>query len=243
VRAEAVTFDFWNTLAYEAIGQLAELRLAALERLGLPVDRAGLERRLADLWQMHHESWKAGRHLAPDAAADLLAESLGDGLPEAGREAVREAFLTAGEGAELELTPGVAESLRALHADGIRLGIVCDVGLTGSSFLRAFLEREGLLELFDGWAFSDEVGHYKPSPVIFHHALARLSAPPERAVHVGDLKRTDMAGAKGVGMTAVRYRGVADDAAADGPEGDHVLDHHADFGALLQRIERTMRTA
>ena len=42
-------------------------------------------------------------------------------------------------------------------------------------------------------------------------ALERLEvADPSRAAHVGDNRRTDVSGALGLGMTAVRYTGIAD---------------------------------
>ena len=61
---------------------------------------------------------------------------------------------------------------------------------------------------------------------------------PERAAHVGDLRRTDIAGARAMGMTAVRYRGANDDAEIedqDGTvvEGHHVIDDHAHLLAVL----------
>ena len=63
--------------------------------------------------------------------------------------------------------------------------------------------------------------------MIFEHALEGLGGPePERVAHVGDLRRTDVAGALGMGMTAVRYTGVFDDDSADLPEGHHVLSDH-----------------
>src|SRR5207244_6923270 len=102
--------------------------------------------------------------------------------------------------------------LGTLTDAGLRLGIICDVGMTASSLLRDHLIRHGLLPLFDHWSFSDEVGSYKPSPVIFRHALDGLGGPvPERVAHVGDIRRTDVAGAKAVGLGAVCFTGVGDD--------------------------------
>ena len=45
-------------------------------------------------------------------------------------------------------------------------------------------------------------------------------------MHIGDIRRTDIAGARGVGMTAIRYRGVSDDPSTedDDLEGHHVID-------------------
>ena len=116
----------------------------------------------------------------------------------------------------------------------MRLGIICDVGMTPSTALIANLEREGILELFDHWSFSDEVGHYKPAPEIFEHALAGLGGiEPSASAHVGDLRRTDVAGARAMGMTAVRYTGVFDDDSQPEPEGHHVVDHHAALTEVL----------
>lgn len=137
---------------------------------------------------------------------------------------------------DLRLTDGVDETLRELKDRGMRMGIICDVGMTPSIALRGFLERSGLLELFDHWSFSDEVGFYKPAREIFEHALAGLRAEVAETAHVGDLKRTDVAGALAMGMTAIRYRGMFDDADSDGPEAHHVLDHHLKLPGLLQQI-------
>jgi putative hydrolase of the HAD superfamily len=135
--------------------------------------------------------------------------------------------VVAGNAAELHLCDGVVDCLAALKDAGLRLGIICDVGFTPSHILRAHLEGRGILGQFDHLSFSDEVGAYKPSPVIFQHALEGLGGPaPAEVAHVGDLRRTDVAGAKGMGMTSVRYTGMFDDDTADQPEADHVIDDH-----------------
>jgi putative hydrolase of the HAD superfamily len=161
------------------------------------------------------------------------------GAEGAAREMVAEAFLTAGRGASLELSPDIRSCLAALDEREIRLGIVCDVGFTGGELLRDFLDQEGLLKHFSGWAFSDEVGHYKPSPQIFEAALDALSAQPAEAMHVGDLRRTDVAGARRVGMRTVRYRALNDDSEADGGEdAEFVVDSHRELPDLIARMAR-----
>jgi putative hydrolase of the HAD superfamily len=138
------------------------------------------------------------------------------------------------EGRDLELTTGVAEVLRTLKSAGLRLGTICDVGMTPSTALRQVLQRNGVLDVFDHWSFSDEVGAYKPSAAIFEHALAGLGGvAPEQAAHIGDLRRTDVAGALAMGMTALRYTGVFDDTSTDHPEAHHVVADHAELPALL----------
>jgi putative hydrolase of the HAD superfamily len=161
----------------------------------------------------------------------MLVRSLG--LEGTAGERAAEAFLTVARNAPVELSVDIRSSLEELQARGIRMGIVCDVGFSGGEVLRELLDREGLLGHFSGWAFSDEVGHYKPSPQIFEAALGALRARPGEAVHVGDLRRTDIAGARAVGMGTVRYRGLHDDGEDSGAEADFVIDSHRELPGLL----------
>ena len=115
---------------------------------------------------------------------------------------------------------------------GIKLGIVCDVGITPSATLRGYLEHFDVLKYFDHWSFSDDVGVYKPDPRIFTHALEGLGVEPVEAAHVGDLRRTDVAGALGMGITSVRYRHWRDDV-TEAPEAEVLLDDHTNLPGIL----------
>ena len=146
------------------------------------------------------------------------------------RPRILEAFAGQGESAELRLLDGVADALAALSERGIRLGIICDVGFTPSPALLGHLERHGLLGYFDHWSFSDEVGVYKPDPRIFEHALDGLGGPdPGDCVHVGDRRRTDVAGAQALGMRAVRITAAFEDDSDHEPPGDVVIASYDDL--------------
>ena len=59
-----------------------------------------------------------------------------------------------------------------------------------------------------GWKFeavlsSERVGAYKPHPLPFTQITQMLGIMPEEAMYVGDTQLDDVAGAKGVGMSAV----------------------------------------
>ena len=233
---EAITFDFWNTIARVPTGAMTEARrravLAACEGHGVEVEAELLAASLEEVGQSWERSWAEGVHLHPREGAELLVRALG--VEDAAGQMVAEAFLDAGRGVDLELAPGIGAVLEALNERGIRIGIVCDVGFSGGALLRDLLAKEGLLEHFSGWAFSDEVGHYKPSPQIFEAALVSLGARPGEAMHVGDLRRTDIAGAAALGMRTARYRGMHDDADGEGgPEADFVLDSHRELLEVL----------
>ena len=235
----AVTFDFWNTLAAEpARGTMAAARqaavVAACESHGLELDEAAVAASLTEVIRVREASWAEGIHLSPAEGAARLVKALGvDG--ETGEE-IATAFLEAGRGAELDLAPEIEGTLARLREDGLALGIVCDAGYTGGALLRDFLDRVGLLTYFSGWGFSDEVGVYKPAPEIFEAALGMLGAAPAEAVHVGDLRRTDIAGARDLGMRSVRYLGLADDT-SPGPEADFTIADHRELPPLVAGLD------
>ena len=238
VRIDAVTFDFWNTLMYEEAGHLKGRRLAAwigiLEDAGFAIERQRLDAAFDVSWNAYVAAWTANRQYHAAEAAEKALEELGFEPPPGVREELLAAFREAGNEADLTPAPNIAGCLAELTGAGVRVGIVCDVGMTPGSVLRSHLERVGLLGHFSHWSFSDEVGIYKPAAGIFRHALAGLGGvAPGRAAHVGDLRRTDIAGAQGIGMTAVRYTGVFDDDSAATPEGDHVVADHAALPAIL----------
>jgi FMN phosphatase YigB (HAD superfamily) len=235
VPLRAITFDFWNTIAQVPEGAMTAARRQAVadacEEAGLEVEAALLDASLDEVRLRWETSWGEGVHLHPQEGAEMLVRALG--AEDAAGERVAAAFLGAIDEVELELAPEIGAVLPELGERGIRIGIVCDVGFSGGAALRGLLDREGLLGHFDGWAFSDETGHYKPAPQAFEAALASLEARPQEAMHVGDLRRTDIAGAAALGMRTVRYRGMHDDAEA-GPEADFVIDSHAELVALTE---------
>lgn len=195
----------------------------------LPVLTAGYD----TAWQAWNEAWRANRQFTGAEAAHSICDAVEQAFaasPAIGalRSRICAAFAEQGQGAELQLVDGVADALAALSERSIRLGIICDVGFTASPALLAHLERRGLVKYFDHWSFSDEVGVYKPDPRIFSHALDGLGRPdPARCVHVGDRKRTDVAGARAAGMRAVRITTAFEDP-DDGPD-DIVISSYRDL--------------
>jgi putative hydrolase of the HAD superfamily len=233
---EAVTFDYWNTLFSEERGHLRGRRLEAwagiLEGAGFALERGYLDAVFDSSWERFNQAWLDNRQYLVSQAANDVVDALGLVIPEDVRTELVDAFTSAGQGATLHLTPNIGACLRALDAAGVRIGIICDVGMTPSVQLREHLRDRGLLELFDHWSFSDEVGVYKPAAEIFAHALDGLGVRAERAAHVGDLRRTDVAGARAAGMTSVRYTGIFDDD-SDTEDADHLVADHADLPGVL----------
>jgi FMN phosphatase YigB (HAD superfamily) len=241
---EAVTFDFWETLVSEGLGRpeqdglMRQRQIDGWARIlleaGTPVERERIATAFERSWEVFHERWHANEPYGAAEATPQICEALEVGREAEVRSALEAVFDDVGRDATLQLAPGIEGCLRALKETGIRLGIVCDVGMTPSPILRERLDRFGILGSFDHWSFSDETGCFKPFAPAFEHALHGLGdVEPARAAHVGDGRRTDVAGAQALGMIAIRYRHFHDAPEDSGPEGDHVVDDHAQVPAVL----------
>jgi FMN phosphatase YigB (HAD superfamily) len=254
----AITFDFWDTLVH-APREVAN-REVKTKHLGDVLAEAGLhattpmiEAAIDEVRRAFDRSWSGNRQFHAEDAVDVLLKCLADDAADVG-PAHRAALVRIVRGDDRlvpSLTPNIADTLRRLKERDVRLGIICDVGFAPSPVLRGHLRHHGVLDLFDHWSFSDEVGAYKPHAAIFRHALTGLGIDdPGQVAHVGDLRRTDVAGARACGMVSVRYTGSNDDDGipvdgdrarpgaseldhADHIEADHVLADHAELPTLL----------
>ena len=98
--------------------------------------------------------------------------------------------------------PDVVPTLRWLRERGYKLGLVSNTFIAGMALDR-HLEMEGLLEFFPVRLYSSEVPYQKPQRQIFHMALQAVGASAENTLFVGDSVKTDMFGARRVGLRTV----------------------------------------
>ena len=226
-----VTYDCWGTLLKDRDWEGAMDKRAGALRRFLDLDEAESRDLLEEAWGKHDEAWKQVETFGPGRMAAYCLEARGvsddDSITALTKE-FEEASLEAG----VEAVEGASETLAALRGHNIRLGLVCDTGMTPGRVVRQLLADNGLLQFLQVLCFSDEVGVPKPGNEIFAKALAELGARPPEAIHVGDLKRTDIAGARDIGMRAARFRGVHDDL-VDAPDASIVLDRHGDLLEVL----------
>lgn len=233
---QAVTFDYWNTLLPET-EESFEARVLfwgeILESDGHAYSHEALRGAFRHSWTEFEKRWKANVQTdAAEASADALSH-LGLEPAPALRDRLVEAYWKAADFVPRELLPNVEETVDRLRGLGLQVGIICDVGTTPSTQLRKWLDELGILFMFHHFSFSDEVGVYKPDGRIFEHALEGLGVTdPTKAAHVGDIRRTDIAGARAIGMTGVRYMGHRDDP-EDGDEADHVITDHLELLSVL----------
>jgi putative hydrolase of the HAD superfamily len=234
---KAVTFDCWNTLIAEEDWETAHaLRVAAMRDAaregGIDVPLEVSAKAFDQAWDRHMALWGEGAASGAAEVAEWGLALLGAAAEGPVMEHLVKRFEEASHSSRLVALEGAEETLRRLDESGVRQALICDSGLTPGRVVRKHLERLGLLRFLSVQVFSDEVGVPKPSPRIFHVALDALGSDPAQSLHVGDLRRTDVAGARGVGMATVRLRSRNDDSTSL-PDADRVADSHAHLRELL----------
>jgi putative hydrolase of the HAD superfamily len=257
-----VTFDCWSTLIHEAPrpdGRSA--RIVSLAQW-VGVDEERTHAAFTAAWKLHAQAW---HRRVVFAGPEILQHTLQLlGVPLSASERARLLTRLEDEVLEREVVAitGARELLGELRAAGIRTALICDTGFTPGRIVRQLLARAGLLRWLEVTIFSEEIGVPKPHERAFHSALSALGSRAAGALHVGDLRRSDVAGARAVGMATVRFRGHNDDCdtsaqasagvidcAAAGcdpvcahPEADCVVDSYAALSELLRPGLATTRT-
>jgi 2-haloacid dehalogenase len=156
--------------------------------------------KLAQLWrakQLQYSLLRSlmGRHrnfwqLTEDGLV-YTCKSLGLELTPDRLRRLMDAYLT------LDTFPDVRPGLEALKRQGVRLAILSN---GEPSMLRAAAQSAGILSLLDEIISAEEVGTFKPSPLVYDLASARMSVP---ASDIGFVSANswDIAGAGSAGLT------------------------------------------
>jgi len=244
----AVTFDLWDTVLVDdsdepkrrqkgLLPKPQARRRLVLEFLGRhapinqeEVDAAydAVDRAFNHDWHENNHTWTVARRLER-----MLTEMKRELPPDELAELVR-----LHEEMEMEvrpdLAPGIRDALLALRGR-YRLGVISDTIFSPGRTLRRILEAEDLLDLFDAFAFSDEVGASKPDRRMFDAAADQLGIGPEDTVHVGDREKNDVAGPQAVGARAILVTVVKD--RRSGPsKADAVCENYSGLPRLVDSL-------
>ncbi len=253
----AITFDFWDTLAADdsdepkraALGlpSKADARLQmftdfVVERYPA-VSREQAEEAYRRSNKRFSENWHEG-HYTPAVPVRMYYAYENLGLsPPPGEYArmVREVdeLVRAIEAMEIRIppdfAPGVNNTLQLLSEE-YRLGVISDTIHTNGRGLRHLLQQKGLLQYFDYFVFSDEVGASKPSTAVFYQAALGLELPPNLIAHVGDRESNDIDGPLSIGMRTVLFTGIVD-RGSDHTRADVVCNDLRDLPPIVRRLQ------
>jgi putative hydrolase of the HAD superfamily len=233
----AVTFDFWSTLFADTRGREREALRAtvlgdALRAAGVEASGPALAESLRASWDHFDRVWLR-EHRTPGCAelVDAILGSLRVQLPPQLAGALVDRFERLILEIPPEPMPGAVYTMPRL-AEGYRLAIICDTGYSPGAVLRELLDHHDLLGYFEYTYFSNEHGMSKPDTRVFLHVLEELGVRPSEAAHVGDIQRTDVAGAQAAGMTAVHFVG-ANNADVRHSTGDVIVSHFEELPQAL----------
>ena len=239
----ALTIDFWNTMVVARtngrrrqsqrldylLGVVQARRPKATEETVREAYRAAARR-----WDT---AWK--QQNAMPTASELV-RSIWEVLDLDVEEAQhREAVRVIEEGV-LFGPPDFAEGLEdalAWAASRYRLGIISDTMFSPGRVIRRLLDRRSVLHYFDAFIFSDETGFSKPDVRAFEQAGTALGVAVSDMAHIGDLRRTDVAGAQTAGLKAILFTGVHEDTDA-APAPDATLTHWRTLPDVLAQLTR-----
>ncbi len=247
-KLKAITFDLWDTIVHddsdEPKRQAQGLRSKKAERRHLLWEALNRQSPIAEaavslaydvgdaafnrVWHDQHVTWTIGERL------EVILKGLGRTLP--GPEFAR--VVREHEDMEVtirpDLVPGIAEALQALHGR-YKTCVVSDAIVSPGRCLKKLLESYDLARHFDGFVFSDAVGHSKPHRAMFEDAARQMGVALNEIVHIGDRDHNDVKGPQQLGMKAILFTATRP-VDKDMTSADAVCDRHADLPAIVDRL-------
>jgi len=230
---QAITFDFWSTLYHYRQSPRAKHRQIILDAFVANGRYDINEKRLSAAMKQATDRWDhvwrtEQRTLDANEILTLILDIVGVTLPEEMFNRTVNGLQRVALAETAVPVDGAAQALVWLSKH-YRLGIISDTGWATGQVLRELLQRDGLLSHFTHLTFSDEFGRSKPHASLFSATLRGLDTAPDEAIHVGDLRHTDILGAQEAGMGTVRYAGINDDRDVGSPEADAVIKSYSDI--------------
>jgi putative hydrolase of the HAD superfamily len=204
---KAITFDLWTTIIepIDYRGSRIEYLRRFLKDKGYSFEKEELWsaysyslERFSSVWQNDH------RHMPSAQRLGYMLQKLGVNLSGVDIARVVAYFEEAVLHALPPLVMGAESVLNSLHGS-YELGLICDSGMSPGRVMRRVLARLEILQYLGATVFSDELGCTKPDLRMFECTLGRLGVDASHAMHVGDLLRTDVAGAKAAGMQTIWF--------------------------------------
>jgi putative hydrolase of the HAD superfamily len=246
---KAITFDLWDTLFIDDSDEPKRaargLRPKSEERPNsiyeslkkhhdLLYETVFLAHRVTTaafnkVWHDQHVTWSVRDRLA------VLLTGVGVNLPEAELAHLVQSL------EEMEIVirpdpiPGGKEALAELSKH-YQLAIISDAIYSPGRALRELLRGADLLDFFQVFIFSDEMGFSKPDPRVFTTAAEKLGISLSEIVHIGDRDHNDVKGPHRLGARAVLFT-AARDRDKDITTADAICERFADLPGIIRRLD------
>jgi len=214
-RFKAVTFDLWQTLIFESEGASSMRSANRCQNVTKTLNKFGLEVSLKKVTSAVEETidallkiWDENKDITHrDQLQSVVKYALSSEvkLKEEWIPELSSAYISSLFDIPPYLNPDAKKTFQRLQKRDMRIGLICNTGITPGFALRRFLSHIGIAEYFESMIFSDEIGIRKPDPRIFRLAAKKLKIKPHEAIHIGDNLKTDVWGAMNAGFRAIHF--------------------------------------
>lgn len=240
-----VTIDLWNTLVDSSNGDARrDARRQSVqshaERMGHTLSEETLLKCYNDAWEYFNTTWRTEhRTPATRSVVEHLWKQVGITPDEIALDQITKDFCEGVLAHPPAVLPGVKEALQDLSQD-YYIALISDTAFSPGPILRQMMELQGIVQFFNDFSFSDETGVSKPHPLAFETALRNAGGEPHESVHIGDIERTDVVGAKNFGMKAIRFLGDNDPHVGNDHDQPTIADAEATSWPEVVQIIRAM---
>jgi len=140
---------------------------------------------------------------------------------------------------KVSIEPDLAETLERLRRAGLKLGLLSNTFVNGSS-LEKHLAMEGLLEFFSVRLYSYQFGFRKPDKRIFLEAARQVGAEPANILFVGDKIDKDIRGALRAGMQPI-LKAAYTNAGKRCPDAVVRIERISELPGIVEKINNVSR--
>lgn len=237
---KAITFDYWQTLYADTLENWKKRQAIRVENCheylteqGYTCNDSDIAVALDDAYKVSMNNWYQHKGVSVETCMRTFAESLELSFDESEIASLIECLGRAFMASPPVLIQHIKPVLARLSEQYV-LGIISDSALSPGKYARQLMQRDDIHKFFSVFTFSDETIHTKPEIIQFTSTLHQLNVKPEEAVHIGDIVRTDIVGAKNAGMKAIRFAGF-NKTETDDTLSDAVIDDY-------RQLEKTIVT-
>jgi len=225
MQIKAVIFDLDGTVARFNLDYKKVRRLVIdyLTKKGVPTTLLSLDESVFEMLRKA-ETWAT----SVGKPSEFIEEIQGEALATTEQYELEAASTTV-------LLPGVAETLSALKAMGMKIGL-CTINSEKS--VHRILDRFNITNSFDVLITRNQVKHVKPNPEHLDAALKILDVSPKEAMVVGD-SRVDMQSAKTLAALAVGLpTGVSTIPQLMDAGADYIVTSMLDVPVLIRKLNK-----
>lgn len=231
MKNKLITIDFWNTL-YKSTGgkeRNAYRQKVLVELLDSKANRIvmgdEIEEAIGSTWKHFEKIWKEEqRTIGAKESVDFLLSSLKVEECSPYADSLVLAFADSVIKHPPQLMDDALDVIKDLGSE-YKLAIISDTGFSPGTVLLELMQRDNIAHHFDYFSFSDETGYSKPHEKAFQKVVEPSGLDYGNATHIGDIEHTDIAGAKSLGMQAIRFTGNLTDFATFKHTAQTAADH------------------